>query len=243
MRVLALTLLLLPTLVWAGDPTPLPGLTATAEADELPAPPGTDTLLADLRSADKAVAQQALASIPGLAGYPRAAQDLLPALLWMADNDDPDLAAAARSQAAALGWPKTYCLYCVRRLAVRQDGVYKLMGLTLLAKLAWEDPAAMMVLLEINRNHVRGNGSMIRAFAAVVKARPCRSDLEMQDWNNRAVRWRPRMVNALHNGGSRMRPIAEALLSCNKVDPILAVEAQAVLDAAPVPTVGPDPTR
>jgi hypothetical protein len=51
------------------------------------------------------------------------------------------------------------------------------------------------------------------------------------------------MVNALHDGGPRMRPMADALLTCNKVDPILAAAAQAVVNAAPIPTVGPDPPR
>jgi len=74
---------------------------------------------------------------------------------------------------------------------------------------------------------------MIRAFASLVKNRSCGSQLEMDAWNSRAVHLRTRMVNALHNGGPKMRPIAEALLTCPLLDPIIVTEAKALMDGTP----------
>jgi hypothetical protein len=118
-------------------------------------------------------------------------------------------------------------------MAAREDALYKMMALSMLSKLAWDDPGAMTILLEVNRNHSHGTGTMIRAFASLVRERSCGSQLEMDAWNSRAVHLRERMINALHEGGPKMRPIAEALLTCPLLDPMIAAEAQAVLDSTP----------
>ncbi len=112
-----------------------------------------ESVLQALRDPDKALCQAALAAIPGLPGYPQSAQDLLPALLWMAHGDDADLAAAAKAQARSLGWPKAYNLEGVHRLAVREDNVFRMMALDMLVRLAWRDPEAMTLLLEVSRTH------------------------------------------------------------------------------------------
>ncbi|HXB97979.1 MAG TPA: hypothetical protein VNZ54_07995 [bacterium] len=207
-----------------------------------------ESILQALRSTDTAQCQTALVAIAALPGYPQSAQDLLPALLWMAHGDDPDLVAAAKLQAQALGWPKTYNLEAVHRLAVREDNVFRMMALDMLVRLAWRDPEAMALLLEVNRTHAHGTGVMIRAFASSLREVECPTDPEMDDWNTRMVPFRQRMLNALHDGGAKMRPMAEALLRCAQVDPEVAAEAQALLDSTaaaelgqPAPSPAPSP--
>jgi hypothetical protein len=190
-----------------------------------------ESILQALRSPDKDQAQAALAAIPAVPGYPQAAQDLLPALLWMAHGDDPDLAPAAQAQARSLGWPKTYDLECVHRLAMREDNVFRMMALDMLVRLAWRDPEAMTLLLEVSRNHARGTGVMIRAFASSLREVECPDGPQMDRWNSRMVPFRQRMLNALHDGGVKMRPMAEALVRCANSDPEVAAEAQALLDS------------
>jgi hypothetical protein len=169
--------------------------------------------------------------------------DVLPALLWMAEGQDEELAAAAKAQATALGWPGSYCLPCVRKLARREDSIYRMMAIAFLNRLAWSDPGAMTILLEVNRDHARGQGPAIRAYAQALARRYCGSDLEMTDWNKRAVPLRPRMLNALAGGGLRMRPMALALLTCKKVDPMILDAAQAVVDATANAPATPVPQR
>jgi hypothetical protein len=93
----------------------------------------------------------------------------------------------------------------------------------------------------VNRNHARGQGPAIRAYAQALSRRLCGGDLEMTDWNKRAVPLRERMTNALRGGGLRMRPMALALLSCDKVDPMILAEAQAVVDATAATPATPVP--
>jgi hypothetical protein len=212
-----------------------------AEADTAFQDP--ESILQALRSTDQAQCQAALAAIPKLPGYPKAAQDLLPALLWMAHGDDPELAAAARSQAHSLGWPKTYDLECVHRLAMREDSVFRMMALDMLVRLAWRDPEAMTLLLEVSRTHARGTGVMIRAFASSLREVECPMEADMDDWNARMVPFRQRMINALHDGGSKMRPMAEALQRCPGVDPEVAAEAQALLESSVQPESAAVPER
>jgi len=204
-------------------------------ADADPGFKDPETILLALRSADKGQSQAALAAIPKLPGYPQAAQDLLPALLWMAHGDDPDLAGPAQAQAQALGWPKTYDLECVHRLAKREDNVFRMMALDMLVRLAWRDPEAMTLLLEVSRTHAQGTGVMIRAFASSLRETECPSQAEMDDWNTRLAPFRQRMLNALHDGGRTMRPAAEALVRCANADPVVVAEAQALLDSTTQP--------
>jgi hypothetical protein len=212
-------------------------------ADPGPVFKDPESILQALRTSDKAQGQAALAAIPALPGYPQAAQDLLPALLWMAHGDDPDLSAAARAQAHALGWPKTYDLECVHRLAIREDNVFRMMALDMLVRLAWRDPEAMTLLLEVSRNHARGTGVMIRAFASSLREVECPIQPQMDDWNARMVPFRQRMLNALHDGGAKMRPMAEALVRCGNSDPEVVAEAQALLDSTTQPESAAVPER
>src|SRR5665213_3190709 len=172
-----------------------------AKADSQAGDP--ESILAALRSPDKGRRIGALNAIPSIPGYPHQAEDLLPALLWMADGDDPDLATMAQAQATALGWPGTYCLPCVRRLAAREDLIFKMMALSMLVKLAWQNPAAMAILLEVNRNHTAGNGAMVHKYASLLGELSCGTDPDMELWNSHAGHFLGRMIESLQAGGKK----------------------------------------
>lgn len=201
-----------------------------------------------LRSADREVVLRTLRDLSTLDGYPKVAEPLLPALLWIKEGADEELAEEASVQAGALGWPVKYCLSCLRQFAARQDNVYKIMGIKALGEIAWHDPEAMLALLEIakeahNPDPVYG---MVRATAAALEHIGCPLPDDMERWNQAALPWMGRMQAAFTTTRHSLRDLAQVLVDCPDVRDDLKRAAQDYLDSLPpslngVPTVKPTP--
>ncbi len=197
--------------------------------------------LADLRSTEIAKVLMTLKGIPKLKGYPETAQALLPALVWIKESGVPDLAQEADVQARGLGWPERYCLSCLRKFASRQDKIYKLMGLSALAKIVWRDPEAMLALVEISKNTRAEVNTMARGIASEVGHTACGGLRAMTEWNKKLEPLMGRMQTAFGSGDWRLRPLAEAMLKCGYLAPDLQTMLRAFIAKRPRPEGLPTP--
>ena len=189
--------------------------------------------LLNLRSADESVVLQTLEGLPAMKGYPDSAQPLLPALIWIKAADKEDISEEAGDRLEEMGWPKKYCLPCIRKFAARQDNVYKMMGISALVDIAWTDPEVMLLLLQISQGSKPEINAMVRAAAATLSRETCTMQDDMEAWNLKALPFLGPMQEVFATADWRVRPMAEAMLKCPRLRDDLKTAAQAFLERNP----------
>jgi hypothetical protein len=155
----------------------------------------------------------------------------------MDHKDDEEVGEEAEAQAEALGWPGHYCLDCIRKFASRQDGIYKMMGLKALTQIAWKDPEAMTILIEITKNTRSGANAMVRSVSSGLVHADCGNQSDMDAWNARALPFLGRIQSALASANWHLRPLAAILLNCPRLRDDLKQSLQDYLRRVPEPSL------